>query len=122
LISVTLREPSRGQEKSDAVALFTWGSALYERRSIVSQGDIVATVPLAGGGHVAVVAATPLTAVVRSAARVTTQLTLPASLDQAPQHGAELGSVTYLADGQKLGTVPLVAGVTATPSPGASSR
>ena len=122
LIVVTLHEPSRGQEVIDALAMFKWGSALYEQRSIVTQGDIVGTVPLAGGWQVAAVAATPLSAVVRSAAIVTTRRTLPALLDQAPPDGTLLGSVTYLADGQKLGTVRLVAGVAATPSPGVSSR
>jgi len=38
LIVVTMREPSRDQEERDAVALFTWGSALYEQRLDIAGG------------------------------------------------------------------------------------
>ncbi len=39
LIVVTMREPSRDQEETDAVALFTWGSALYDQRVDVAGGQ-----------------------------------------------------------------------------------
>lgn len=39
LIVVTMREPSRDQEERDAVALFKWGSALYEQRLDVAGGE-----------------------------------------------------------------------------------
>ena len=41
LIVVTMREPTRDQEEQDAVALFTWGSALYEEPSDRAAGDVV---------------------------------------------------------------------------------
>jgi len=39
LIVVTMREPSRDQEEKDAVALLTWGSALYEKPLNVAGGE-----------------------------------------------------------------------------------
>ncbi len=119
LILVTMNEPSRDQEEADAVAMFAWGDAQYERRTIVSAGDLVKAVPLAGGGEVRVAAAKTLTRVVRRAAAVQVAIALPASLPSASPSGTKIGTITYKADGQKLGTIDLLAdGLTQTsPSP-----
>ncbi len=120
LILVTMNEPTRDQEEEDAVALFAWGDAQYERRLVIDAGGLVTTVPVAGGGEVRAVAKDALTAVVRRAAAVQTQITLlnptPATV---PEPGTKLGTVTYRADGQKLGTVDLLADglVESSPSP-----
>jgi D-alanyl-D-alanine carboxypeptidase (penicillin-binding protein 5/6) len=117
LIVVTLREPTREQEVRDAVALFKWADALYERRLLASAGDLVTTVPLADGGEVRAVAASPLTRVVRRAAEVQVEVTLLASpLGDVPEPGTRLGTVAFRADGQLLGTVDLVADGTVAPS------
>ncbi len=119
LIVVTLREPTREQEVRDVVALFKWADALYERRLLVSAGDLVTTVPVAGDGEVRAVAANSLSRVVRRAAEVQVELTLLASpVAEAPEPGALLGSVTYRADEQVLGAVGLIAGGMVAPSAG----
>ena len=107
-ITATLRAPSREHDARDHVALFEWASTLYEVKTVVTAGDLVAVVPLAGGGEVQVAARTTLTAVVRSAALVRSTWTLPAQLAQQPVDGTEVGSVVYRADGVQLGTVKLV--------------
>jgi D-alanyl-D-alanine carboxypeptidase (penicillin-binding protein 5/6) len=115
-ITATLASPRRDQEARDHVALFQWASALYEEKTVVTAGDVVASVPLTDGGEVRVAAKTALTAVVRSAAPVRPTFTLPASFSVRPADDTVVGSVVYLADGVKLGTVRLVV-VPAPPSP-----
>ena len=116
-ITATLGAASRDQDARDHVALFAWASTLYEEKTVVTAGDLVATVPLAGGGEVQVAARTTLTAVVRSAAPVRYVLTLPEGFATRPADGAVVGEVAYRADGVELGTVKLMV---VTPAPPAS--
>ena len=123
-ITATLAAPSRDRDARDHVALFEWASTLYEEKTVVTEGDIVATVPLSGGGEVRIAVRTTLTAVVRSAAPVRHTFALPASFSQRPADGTEVGSVVYRADGVKLGTVRLVVAPDpppATPAPEAET-
>ena len=64
---------------------------------------------MAGGRTVTLAAATSLTAVVRKDAAVQKRFDLPASFGRLPAAGRDVGSVTYWADGVRLGTVRLVA-------------
>jgi D-alanyl-D-alanine carboxypeptidase (penicillin-binding protein 5/6) len=123
LIVVTMHEPNRDQEERDAVGLLMWGSAQYTRKTLVSTGDVVTTVRLAGGGRVTLAAATPLTAVVRTAAAVKVRRAAPRRLAQLPPAGTVIGRAGYWADGLRLGTVDLVAAglVSATPRPSGSA-
>ncbi len=110
LIVVTMREPTRAREVKDAVALFEWGSALYEDRQIVAGGDAVKELMVSGDDPVTAVAAADLTAVVRKAATVRLIFDLPAEpLATRPADGDPLGTVTYRSDGLVLGRVDLVA-------------
>ena len=91
---------------------------------MVAAGDVVAAVPLAGGGDVPVAAATTLTAVVRSAAPVRLSLTLPDGFAERPAEGTVAGRAEYRADGVRLGVVRLVVAPeppAAASSPAASS-
>lgn len=115
-VTATLKAPSRDVDARDHIALFEWASTLYEEKTVVTAGDEVALVPVAGGGEVHVVADSTLTRVVRSAAAVRTELVLPAAFDAVPPDGTVVGSVTYRADGVRLGTVGLVVFTPAPPS------
>jgi D-alanyl-D-alanine carboxypeptidase (penicillin-binding protein 5/6) len=117
LIVVTMHEPSRDQEERDAVGLFTWGSAQYARKTLVSAGDVVTTLRLAGGGTVALAAAAPVTAVVRTGAVVTVRRAVPARLSPLPPAGTVVGRAGYWADGLRVGTVSLVVAEPAAASP-----
>ena len=99
--------------------MFEWASTLYEEKTVVTAGDLVAAVPLAGGGEVQVAARTTLTAVARSAAPVRRTLTLPDGFSARPADGTVVGKAVYRADGVVLGTVRLVV---VTPAPPASRR
>jgi D-alanyl-D-alanine carboxypeptidase (penicillin-binding protein 5/6) len=110
LIVVTMREPTRDQEEKDAVALLTWGSALYESRQLVAAGEVLRQLQVTGGGPVDVVAAAGLTAVIRTAATPAIVVDLPEEpLPTRPADGAVLGTVTYRSDGLVLGRVDLLA-------------
>ena len=108
LITATLGAPTRDHDARDHVALFEWASALYEARRVVTAGDLVGEVPLAGGGGVQVAARTTLTAVARSAAPIGRTITLPHSFATRPAAGKVVGSVAYRADGVRLGVVKLM--------------
>ncbi len=118
-ISATLKAPDRDQDARDHVALYEWGSTLFEERAVVTAGDKLVTVPIVGGGEVRVAARTTLTAVVRSAAPVQRTLTLPARFAAEPPAGTIVGSATFTADGVRLGTVRLVV-VVPVPEPSAT--
>lgn len=123
-ITATLASPRRDREARDHVALFEWASRLYEEKTVVAAGDVVAEVALAGGGAVQVTAKTTLAKVVRSAAPVRATIVLPQSFSSRPADGTVVGSVVYRADGVKLGTVRLVVAPAApmvTPTPEASA-
>jgi D-alanyl-D-alanine carboxypeptidase (penicillin-binding protein 5/6) len=110
LIVVTMREPTRDQEEEDAIALLTWGSALYESRQIVAAGEVVRQVQVSGDAPVDVVAGAGLTAIIRKAATPTVLFDLPQEpLPARPPDGAKLGTVTYRSDGLVLGRVDLLA-------------
>ena len=117
LVVVTMHEPSRDQEERDAVGLLKWGSARYSLKTLVAAGEVVTTLRLAGGGRVALAAADPLTAVVRTAAVVKIRRTVPARLSALPPAGTVVGRAAYWADGVRVGTVSLVAAGAASPRP-----
>ena len=119
LIVVTMREPTRNREEQDAVALFKWGSALYEERPIVTAGDVVRVLTVSDGDPVAAAAASGLTAVVRKAATVSSVIawSVPLPLTGRPADGTTLGTVTYRSDGLVLGRVDLVAATVPAASP-----
>jgi len=123
LIVVTMHEPSRDQEERDAVSLFTWGSAQYSRRTLARPGDVVATVPLKGGGRVALtVGGAPLTAVVRDGAAVSIRRVLPTRFTAKPHDGAVVGQAGYWSDGVRVAVATLVtAGTAASATPSADS-
>jgi len=116
LIVVTMREPTRDQEEKDAVALFTWGSALYESRQIVAAGEVVRQLLVSGDAPVDVVAGAALTATIRKAAAPTLVFDLPEELPTRPADGDVLGTVTYRSDGLVLGRVDLLAATPAGPA------
>ena len=113
-ITATLSALTRDQDARDHVAMFEWASTLYEEKTVVTAGDLVVAVPLAGGGEVQVAARTTLTAVARSAAPVGCTLTLPDRFSTRPADGTVVGRALYRADGVQLGTVRLVV---VTPAP-----
>ena len=108
LIVTTLNQPSRDQEVRDAVKLFEYGASRFARRRIVRAGERVGELPLAADGQTtALTAGAGLARVVRKGARVTTRLSVPASLAAPPAREEVVGYATFWADGVLLGSVPV---------------
>ena len=109
LISVTLGEPSRPRNMRDSADLLLYGSTLYRRRDLIHAGDVV-TRPTAqdGSSFTAVAGASLAGVVVRKAAVVRRTLVLTPQ-PATPAAGSVIGTATYRADGEVLGTVQLCA-------------
>jgi D-alanyl-D-alanine carboxypeptidase (penicillin-binding protein 5/6) len=110
LISVTLGEPSRPRNMRDSANLLLYGSSLYRRRDVVRGGDVVARRTMPDGSKLVCVAGSSLSGVVvREAATVKRSVSLVPWPGAAPVAGDRVGTVTYRADGEFLGTVDLYA-------------
>ena len=108
------------QEVQDALELFAWGSAQYDRRPVVAVDAAVTSRPGPNRTVVTLAAASSLSAVVRRGAVVTRRFDVPRSFTSAPSVGADAGGVTYLSDGLTLGTVRLLVAGVGSPSPSPS--
>jgi D-alanyl-D-alanine carboxypeptidase (penicillin-binding protein 5/6) len=122
IIITTLHEPTRDQERIDVLKLFAWADALYANRTIVTAGHAVAARAVSGSNdRVSLVASRTLTAIARRAAPVTVKISAPDPLPGPVSDGQKVGTATYYADGQKLGSVSLLVKILpASPSPSAS--
>jgi D-alanyl-D-alanine carboxypeptidase (penicillin-binding protein 5/6) len=110
LISTTLHEPSRARNMRDNADLLLYGSSLYRQRDVVLSGDVVARKTLPDDSALTCVAGTSLTdVVVRKRAAISRTVSLIPGLAVAPAPGAYVGTATYRADGESLGTVDLYA-------------
>ena len=110
LISTTLHEPSRARNMRDNADLLLYGSSLYGRRGLVHSGDVVARRTMPDGGALSCVAGASLAGVVvRKGAQVKRTVSLVAGLTTVPAPGTYVGTATYRADGESLGTVNLYA-------------
>ncbi len=118
LISTTLREPSRARNMRDNVDLLLYGSSLYGRRAVIRSGDVVARRTMPDRSVLTCVAGSSLTGVVvRRRAAVKRTLALTPGLTTAPAPGTAVGTATYRADGEVLGTVEVYATALPTTSP-----
>ncbi len=110
LISTTLHEPSRPRNMRDSAALLLYGSSLYGRRDLVRRGDVVARRTMQDGGALSCVAGGSLAGVVvRRGAAVKRTVSLASGLTTVPAAGTYVGTASYSADGESLGTVDLYA-------------
>jgi len=111
LIVTTLHEPNRTVEVRDALRLFAYGASHFSRSVVVSRGQQVGEITVAGG-TVALVADGDLTRMVRRGATVKRRVRVPEEVDQPT--GAVVGYARFWADGVLLGAVPVR---TAEPAP-----
>ncbi len=110
LISTTLCEPSRARNMRDNADLLLYGSSLYRRRDVVGSGDVVARRTMPDGSVLTCVAGESLTdVIVRKRATVKRTIAITPVLTTAPGPGTFVGTATYRADGEVLGTVDLYA-------------
>ncbi len=110
LISTTLHEATRARNMRDNANLLLYGSSLYAKRDVVLEGGVVARRTMPDDSVLTCVAGESLAGVVvRKRASVTRTVSLTPGLITAPAAGTYVGTATYRADGESLGTVDLYA-------------
>jgi serine-type D-Ala-D-Ala carboxypeptidase (penicillin-binding protein 5/6) len=108
LITVTLHAPARALGLADTLAMFQYGSSLFEERSLVHAGDVLGTLDAADGGTFSVAAEGDVSAVLRIGAELSRVLAMARPLATAPPQGTVVGRVVFQADGVVVGATDLV--------------
>lgn len=109
LVSALTGAPSEDARDAATLELLDYGFSLYERRQVVERGERLATVPLAGGGTLRLVAARAVAAVARRDQEV--EIVFDASREvEAPVARREpLGQAVVELDGRRVGRVQALA-------------
>jgi D-alanyl-D-alanine carboxypeptidase (penicillin-binding protein 5/6) len=115
LVAVVLGEP--GEPFSDAAALLNYGFTAFERRQLVTEGEVLGTVPIAGR-RVRVAAGRTVAALVPIGAEVERRVIATSGVAFPPAKGEKVGVLSMTAAGERLSRVPLVvASVPGPPAP-----
>ena len=110
LISVVLGTPSESARDAETAELLDYGFSHYSRRTPVSEGEALASPGLADQGEdLKLVAEGQLRVSVRDDQEVATEVDAPEEVVGPIERGEKLGEVTVTVDGEKAGSVPLVA-------------
>ncbi len=117
-----LGSPSRSRRNADLQALLAYGLNQYRRVNAVARGRNYANVKLPyGRGALPLVAAAPLSTVVRIGVPLTERVVAPTAASLPVGKGQRLGKVQIFAGGRLLGSRPLVAS-RAVSKPGLAGR
>ena len=110
LVAVTLQD---GNDWVDNQQLYDYGFSAYPAERAMARGETVARLPLRNGtkGEVPVLAADSFSYPVGEGERLTVDLELPETLDAPVQAGASVGWASVRLDGEEVGRVRLVCGV-----------
>jgi D-alanyl-D-alanine carboxypeptidase (penicillin-binding protein 5/6) len=110
IYAVILGSPSRARRNVDLEQLLAYGLAQYRSVDAVDSSRVYATLPT-GFGRAALdlVAAAPLTRIVRVGHPLVERVIVPAHLVVPVRKGQQLGSVQVFSDGRLVGSRPLVA-------------
>lgn len=109
LIAVTLND---GNDWADHAALLDYGFANWSRKQLSTAGDSFGRLPVTGSlaRFVRVEYATDLSCVVRPDEEITCEFLLPDIVDAPVARGSIAGSITFLRDGQAVGSTYLLYG------------
>lgn len=110
IYSVVLGSPSRAQRNVDLARLLAWGQDLFGRLQVVSSGHTYATSAIRlGEDRLPLVAAGPVSAVVRVDQPLVETVVAPALVSGPVEAGASLGEVRVSQRGRVVARAPLVA-------------
>lgn len=110
LVGAVLGAPGEAERDAAALRLLEYGAALYARRVVVAEGRRVGSLDLgAERGIVPLVADSELKATVRRGTEATIEFEPPAATDEAVARGQVVGSAAVLVDGERVGSVDVVA-------------
>jgi serine-type D-Ala-D-Ala carboxypeptidase (penicillin-binding protein 5/6) len=111
LISVVLGAPNEAARDAETAELLDFGFSQYSSRTPVSKGEELATPDLADQDEtLPLVADDGLSVAARDDQEVETEVEAPAEVVGPIERGEKLGEVVVTVDGQRSGSVPLVAG------------
>jgi D-alanyl-D-alanine carboxypeptidase len=110
LVSALLGAPGEGSRDAATLELLDYGHSLYRERSLVADGERIASLALGDGrGRLSLVAAEPVTAVARADQETEVRYQPPPAPDGAVARGEGFGTATVLLDGRETGDVAVVA-------------
>lgn len=110
LVCVTLNAPS---DWADHAALFDWGFANYQGKTLAQAGENVGRLPVSGGlpPICSIVAGADLTAALAPGERVEAVFQIVEPALAAPvRQGAQVGETVYYVNAKELARVPLITG------------
>ena len=111
LISVVLGAPNEAARDAETAELLDFGFSQYSSHTPVRKGEELATPDLADQGEtLPLVADDSLTVATRDDQEVETEVEAPAEVVGPIKRGEKLGEVAVTVDGERSGSVPLVAG------------
>ena len=107
--AVVLGSPTRAQRNDDLRALLAWGVSQYRTLTLVAPKRYASTALPYGRRAVALLAARPLTRVVRVGRPIVERVLAPGAVALPVRRGERLGRIEVWADGKLLGSRPLLA-------------
>ena len=111
IYTVVLGSPSRAQRNADLTRLLAWGQDLFGRLQVVSTGHTYATSAIRlGEDRLPLVAARPVSAVVRVDQPLVETVVAPALVSGPVEAGTSLGEVQVSQRGRVVARAPLLAG------------
>lgn len=118
LLSVVMGAPSIPARDDDTLALLRYGFSLYRVERPIRSGETLAHAPVGDGERgLALVASRALKATVRRGQRPRVRVEAPRSLSAPVRRGQQIGRATVAVNGEKVGSVPLVAAYTVRVAP-----
>jgi D-alanyl-D-alanine carboxypeptidase (penicillin-binding protein 5/6) len=111
LVSVVLGAESESSRDAASEALLDYGFGLYSKREVVSRDEVVGTVPVAGEEQpLELLAARDKRLALRADQEVLTEAAVEPGLEGPIAAGAPVGRGVLTVAGERLGSVPLLAG------------
>jgi serine-type D-Ala-D-Ala carboxypeptidase (penicillin-binding protein 5/6) len=110
LVSAVLGAPGEAERDQATLELLDYGNSLYRERTLVADGERLATLTLSDGrGRLPLIADSSIATVSRKDQQVEVQFDPPAGPDGAVARGEPFGSATVTLDGRDVGEVEVVA-------------
>ena len=110
LVSAVLGAPGEAERDEATLELLDYGNSLYGERTLVAEGERIATLTLSEGrGRLPLVADSAVATVARKDQSIEIEFDSPAPPDGAVARGESFGSATVTLDGRDVGAVEVVA-------------
>lgn len=111
LLSVVMGAPSISARDDDTLALLRYGFSLYRREQPIRSGQTLAHARVENGERgLALIATRAMRATLRRGQRLRVIVDAPESIPAPVRRGEPIGRATVTVDGDRVGSVPLVAG------------